>query len=194
MVKLNKKELTAKLLNDDLTLHNEIDWKQFLVDYQNQSPAEAVGNIMNKVRNPSELIESDQLKKFYSKLMSKEGLEFDQICLILKHYLMLNSEKDDSHLSVFLHSTYVNLLVDRFNQSRGVNEQWMIAEIFKLVSSVCTPNQASLLIQSSSFQAYLLASAFNVNILQQLKSTASGIKLSEQAILVNIFDTISNIW
>jgi hypothetical protein len=68
MVKFNKKDLSMSDLVDHTMINDEIDWKQFLVDYQNQTPEEAIRNIV-------------------SKLMTKQGIEFDQMCLILKHYL-----------------------------------------------------------------------------------------------------------
>jgi hypothetical protein len=66
--------------------------------------------------------------------MSKENVEFDQICLLLKHYLLLD-EPVISFLDRFIRhdrNIYVNQLVERFNASGGkTNLQWMITEIIK---------------------------------------------------------------
>ena len=115
MVKFNKREISS-LNVDGSVINSEINWKQFLVDYQDQSTDEAIKNIVNK-------------------LMAKSGVEFDQMCLILKHYLLIDTQNDNSFLNHFLHheqSLYVIRFVDRFNQCYAVNEQWMISEIFKL--------------------------------------------------------------
>ncbi len=65
--------------------------------------------------------------------MFSENVEFDQLCLILKHYLVLAEKK--SYLEHFINydsSIYLNLLVDRFNRSASSpNVQWMITEILK---------------------------------------------------------------
>ena len=65
--------------------------------------------------------------------MSSENVEFDQLCLILKHYLVLADKK--SYLEHFINydsSVYVNSLIDRFNASSHTpNVQWMITEILK---------------------------------------------------------------
>jgi hypothetical protein len=68
-------------------------------------------------------------------MLTKQGIEFDQMCLILKHYLLLDSTNELSYLSHFLkheQSTYVIQLIERFNTGpQKVNEQWIISEIFK---------------------------------------------------------------
>jgi hypothetical protein len=115
MVKFNKQEVSMSEMGDHTMINDEIDWKQFLVDYQHQSPAEAIRNIV-------------------AKLMTKEGIEFDQMCLILKHYLLIDTENENSYLNHFLQfeqSSYVVQFVERFNKFNALNEQWMISEIFK---------------------------------------------------------------
>ena len=69
--------------------------------------------------------------------MVKENLEFDQICLILKHYLLLNTDNSKTlpyldHFLTFNEQYYINQLVERFMiLGENLNSQWMITEIFK---------------------------------------------------------------
>lgn len=69
--------------------------------------------------------------------MIKENIEFDQICLILKHYLILNIDNTNSlpyldHFLIFNEQFYVNQIVERFmNLGENPNSQWMITEILK---------------------------------------------------------------
>jgi hypothetical protein len=63
----------------------------------------------------------------------------------------------------------------------------------RLLSSICSVQQANYLISSSQFREYLLSSAFDAGILAKLK-VKSGLKLTEVAILTNMFETISNLW
>lgn len=79
--------------------------------------------------------------------MIKDGVEFDQICLILKHFVLeeqkcnsedVNSDKNrNSFLNHFLihdNHVYVNQMIQRFNgSSDSPNVQWMITEIIKYV-------------------------------------------------------------
>lgn len=67
--------------------------------------------------------------------MTKENVEFDQVCLILKHYILLESENQLSYLDHFLsfnQQIYINQLIERFNSfAHQPNAQWMISEIIK---------------------------------------------------------------
>ena len=68
------------------------------------------------------------------KVKLSENVEFDQVVLILKHYLI---QKVDAckYLDHFLdhnQSAYVIALIQRFNDSnQSPNVQWMISELFK---------------------------------------------------------------
>jgi hypothetical protein len=69
--------------------------------------------------------------------MTKENVEFDQICLVLKHLIIEKSDANNNtsfldHFLTFDNQTYVNLLVERFDASPDFpNVQWMISEIIK---------------------------------------------------------------
>jgi hypothetical protein len=156
---------------------NEINWQQLLIDYQYLSVEDALKNIMNKVS-------------------SLENIEFDQICLILKHYLLL--ENNNSYLNHFVQfndAEYLNRLVDRFSQSSlKPNIQWMLSELFKLLSSIFTIEQTDfVLIKSEKFRNLLLNDAFSTTILEKSK-IPFGLTLTERTVISNIFDTISNLW
>ena len=61
-----------------------------------------------------------------------ENVEFDQLSLILKHYLSQEDESFLNHFLQFNQSQYLNALVERFNSSnQSPNVQWMITELFK---------------------------------------------------------------
>ncbi len=156
---------------------NEINWQQLLIDYQYLSVGDAIKNIMEKVA-------------------SLENIEFDQICLILKHYLLL--ENNNSYLNHFVQfndGEYLNHLVDRFNQSNlKPNIQWMLSELFKLLSSIFKIEQTGfILTKSEKFRKLLLNDAFSDTIIEKAK-IPFGLTLTERTVVSNIFDTISNLW
>jgi hypothetical protein len=162
---------------NDLENNNEINWQQLLIDYQYLSVEDALKNIMEKVS-------------------TLENIEFDQICLILKHYLLL--ENNNSYLIHFVQfndSQYLSSLVDRFNQSNlKPNIQWMISELFKLLSSIFTIQQTGfILAKSEKFRNLLLNDAFSNAIIEKAK-IPFGLTLTERTVVSNIFDTISNLW
>ena len=124
-----------------------------------------------------------------------QNVEFDQICLILKHYLLL--ETDKSYLNHFLkheQNVYLNMLIERFNASDLCpNVQWMISELLKVLTSVCDREQALLLLNSEKFRTILCTSLFDMGLLVKLKSKPAMTN-TQVAILTNLFEAISNLW
>ena len=124
-----------------------------------------------------------------------QNVEFDQICLILKHYLLLDTDK--SYLNHFLkhdQNLYLNMLIERFNASDLCpNVQWMISELLKVLTSVCDKDQALLLLNSEKFRNILCTSLFDTGLLVKLKSKPAMTN-TQVAILTNLFETISNLW
>ncbi|RNA14633.1 hypothetical protein BpHYR1_029984 [Brachionus plicatilis] len=181
MVKFNK--FSHKPMIDSDELSTELvgsDWQLLLSDYQNKPVDETIKNIMEK-------------------LMVRENVEFDQICLILKHYLLLSAENSHilpylNHFLIFNEQFYINKMVERFiNLGENPNSQWMLTEILKLVSSVCDEEQAGYLLKSSNFSKFLLSSIFDPSILAKLKSSNDNFSVTEAGILTNLFNTISNL-
>ncbi len=71
--------------------------------------------------------------------MTQENLEFDQICMILKHMLIQPDTNDNSesfldHFLTYENQSYVNVLVDKFDTSPHLaNVQWIISDIIKYI-------------------------------------------------------------
>lgn len=86
-------------------------------------------------------IQMDNFKSvlFLFKFVTRQDVEFDQVCLLLKHLLTQNRPMNDNSTQTFVdyflsydNQTYVNLLVEKFDASPDLpNVQWMISEIFK---------------------------------------------------------------
>ncbi len=172
-----QQDLVKNRPNDLENNMDEINWQQLLIDYQYLSVEDALKNIMEK-------------------LLNLENIQFDQICLILKHYLLL--ENNNSYLNHFVQFNdceYFNQLVDRFNQSSlKPNIQWMLSELFKLLTSIFNIEQTNfILIKSQKFRNLLLNDAFSNAILDKAK-IPFGLTLTERTVISNIFDTISNLW
>ncbi len=110
----NKKNVNDSHALDGDEATSGIDWQKLIATFQTQSVEEAIKNIMEKVA-------------------VNKNVEFDQICLILKHYLLLDEDK--SYLNHFINheqNIYLNLLVDRLlNENETRNARWMITELFK---------------------------------------------------------------
>ncbi|CAF0707124.1 unnamed protein product [Brachionus calyciflorus] len=182
MVKFNKFSHKPIFESEDISPESlGLDWQQLLVDFQNKPVDETIKGIIEK-------------------FMVKENVEFDQICLILKHYILLNPENSENslpyldHFLQFDEQVYINQLVERFmNLGNNSNSQWMITEIIKLISSVCNEEQAILLLRSPHFSKFLLSSIFDSAILAKLKSNSTGFTTTEAAILTNLFETISSL-
>ncbi len=51
MVRFNKRDIGALNPSDGSTMTEEIDWKQFIVDYHNLSVDQAIQNIITKVNS-----------------------------------------------------------------------------------------------------------------------------------------------
>lgn len=172
MGKFNKTVNTDDL---DESVNSGVDWQQLIANFQTLSVEDALKNIM-------------------AKLVDSEKVEFDQICLILKHYLLLDDNK--SYLEHFIsHDSnfYLNMLLDRFNLSRdSPNVQWMITELLKVVTSICDTTQAFCLLKSQQFQAIICNNLFDQSILSKLK-IHNGMSNTEVAILTNLFETLSNL-
>ena len=100
--------------NDNSNDNDAINWQQLLVDYEKLSVDEALVNIM-------------------AKIAVCENIQFDQMCLILKHYLLLDNT--GAYLDHFLFhqdGLHLSQLLERFNRSgEQANVLWMISEIFK---------------------------------------------------------------
>ena len=131
-LKKNSKAMT----NHGLEEHeNGIDWEQLLTGYQNKSVDEILTNLMNKVYFKiicTLFFFLSKLKfKQLIKIKSSENVEFDQVILILKYYLI---QKLDSnvYLDAFLQKDHIKALIDRFNfVNQNPNIQWMISELLK---------------------------------------------------------------
>ena len=73
------------------------------------------------------------IKASYSKIVTAENIEFDQTCLILKHYLTLDNDKSYlNHFLKFEQSFYFKQLIERFNMNnQAPNVTWMLSELIK---------------------------------------------------------------
>lgn len=143
--------------------------------------------------------------------MTLQDVEFDQVCLVLKQLITQNRRQVEcnnnnnskqenvvvsflDHFLAYDNQTYVNLLVERFDASSNLpNVQWMISEIIKLLSSICNEKQASYILCSAEFSRLLLTSVFDPSILESIKSS-TGLTSTQSTTLVNLFETISNLW
>ncbi len=63
--------------------------------------------------------------------MTCENIEFDQICLVLQHYLL-----NENFFELFLKESCINNLLDKFyrNPTWNTNAEWMLSEVFKYVN------------------------------------------------------------
>lgn len=129
----------------------EINWEQFFGDGQHRNIEEKTKDLMNKVKKHHPIRFEIKLNFFfkYLKFITRQGIEFDQVCIVLKHLLIQNKHVENgttngsstndasktSFLDYFLtydNQTYVNVLVEKFDASPELpNVQWMISEIFK---------------------------------------------------------------
>lgn len=142
------------------------------------------------------------------------------MCLILKHYLLLDNQEYLEHFLKNEQGTFVNQLVELFNRNNEKpNAQWMITELFKyephfyllfinfiyfdlfvvcssltrLLSSICNKQQAMYLLCSQQFQKLLLVDLFDLNLLNGLKAQVD-LSFTQTSVLSNLFETITNLW
>ena len=110
MGKFNKKN------HEEEDSSSSVDWERLLADFQGRSVDEAFSHIMGKIS-------------------ICQNVEFDQTCLVLKHYLVLDENRSFlKHFILHDQGVYLNVLIDRFNSSaQSANVQWMISDLIKFV-------------------------------------------------------------
>lgn len=136
-----------------------------LFQFDNQSPQEILNNITAKVSTAN-------------------NVEFDQTCLILQRYL---SNQEFLNLLLSASTSTIDTLVARFNQETNLNAKWMISELFKSLSSLCSLDQLSLLL-TENFRNLVLQQTINIQV-----EVLNGLNQNEYAILRNLLDCISNL-
>ena len=173
----NKRARFQNDLDENLsTMDGKIDWQSLVSSFKGKSVEEILDKLIND-------------------LCDSNNTDFDQMCLLLKHYL-INDEKNQDFLNHFLgfnNCYYVNRLIEKFNLNQHqTNLKWMISELFKILSSISNEEQTNLLLSSQMFSNLLFVSIFNDTILNKMKSEIS-LSITESAILVNILDSISSL-